>query len=38
MQQQTKQEKFKELLQLMEKYPDLPVIPTGGSGHPHGGR
>ena len=27
MQQQTKQEKFKELLQLMEKYPDLPVIP-----------
>ena len=27
MQQQTKQEKFKELLHLMEEYPDLPVIP-----------
>ncbi len=27
MQQQIKQEKFKELLHLMEEYPDLPVIP-----------
>ena len=31
MQQQTKQEKFKELLQLMEKYPDLPVIPMAAA-------
>ena len=27
MQKQIKQEKFKELLRLMEEYPDLPVVP-----------